>query len=371
MRFFLALVRGILNFIYFFHKLAPTKRQITILSRQGDEPSLDFSLLIDELKAQDKDIQLKVLCKKLLKGFGNKPSYFFHLIGPQMHALATSKVAIIDGYCIGASVLKHKKELKVIQTWHAMGALKKFGHSILDTPEGSSKTMAKGMRMHANYDYILTSSRASIPVFSECFDYGPDVFKVIPLPRTDVLRSAEYMSIYRKEIQDAYPETRGKKNILYAPTFRTAENIEENINALIDAVDYSKYNIIVKLHPLMGDMVRSDKALKCEGYNTLQCFSVSDYVISDYSAVIFEATTAGIPVFLYTFDYDSYKKKRGLGIEYGQDGYTVTHKTPEEVINAIENHDYDPSAMKAFADKYVDPREHCTGTLATFILSLV
>ncbi len=148
-------------FIYFFHKLAPTKRQIAILSRQGDEPSLDFSLLIDELKAQDKDVQLKVLCKKLLKGFGNKPSYFFHLIGPQMHALATSKVAIIDGYCIGASVLKHKEELKVIQTWHAMGALKKFGHSILDTPEGSSKTMAKGMRMHANYDYILTSSRAS------------------------------------------------------------------------------------------------------------------------------------------------------------------------------------------------------------------
>ena len=48
-----------------------------------------------------------------------------------MYYLATSKVCVLDGYCIPASILKHKKKLKIIQIWHASGAIKKFGYQIL------------------------------------------------------------------------------------------------------------------------------------------------------------------------------------------------------------------------------------------------
>jgi len=371
LRLLLALMRGFLNFIYLFHKMAPARKRISIISRQGDEPSLDFVMLIDELGQQDPDVEISTLCHKLGKSLKGKFLYLFHLIGPQMHALATSKVVIIDGYCIGVSVLKHKKSLKIIQTWHALGALKKFGYGILDTAEGASRAVAEGMRMHRNYDYILASSSASIPVFSECFNYGRDVFKIIPLPRTDLLRDREYMEICREKITEQYPQLKEKKNILYAPTFRIDENIEENINALIEAVDYEKYNLIIKLHPLMNDIIHSRKAIECKGFSTLECFSVSDYLITDYSAVIFEAATAGIPVFLYTFDYEAYKGKRGLGFEYGRDTVIKPHKDPEEVIRAIEDEDYSMDAMRAFAEKYVDSMEHCTKTLAAFVLSLL
>ena len=45
--------------------------------------------------------------------------------------LATAEVCIVDGYCIPVSVLHHRKELRVVQVWHALGAIKKFGRQAL------------------------------------------------------------------------------------------------------------------------------------------------------------------------------------------------------------------------------------------------
>lgn len=63
------------------------------------------------------------------ESLGGKISYCFSVIG-DMYYLATSKVAILDTYSITVSCLKHKKSLKVIQMWHALGALKNSGFKV-------------------------------------------------------------------------------------------------------------------------------------------------------------------------------------------------------------------------------------------------
>ena len=88
----------------------------------------------------------------------------------QMYHIATSKIVVLDGYCILISILKHKKDLKVIQLWHALGSLKKFGYSSLDKRDGRGKKIADLMNMHKNYSYILTSSEVSRPFFREAFN---------------------------------------------------------------------------------------------------------------------------------------------------------------------------------------------------------
>ena len=55
----------------------------------------------------------------------------------QMYHAATSEIVVLDTYCIIISLLKQRKSLKVIQMWHALGAMKKFGYSILDKGEGT------------------------------------------------------------------------------------------------------------------------------------------------------------------------------------------------------------------------------------------
>lgn len=81
----------------------------------------------------------------------------------QMKALATSKVAVLDGYCILASMLNHKSDLKIIQIWHALGAFKRFGKSILDKESGKSSKTAAAFKMHNNYDLIAASGDACVP----------------------------------------------------------------------------------------------------------------------------------------------------------------------------------------------------------------
>ena len=87
-----------------------------------------------------------------------KIAYCFSIIG-DMYYLATSKVAIIDTYSITVSCLKHKKSLKVIQMWHALGALKKFGLQSVGTKEGRDEKISRAMCMHKNYDYVLAPSK--------------------------------------------------------------------------------------------------------------------------------------------------------------------------------------------------------------------
>ena len=117
------------NFIYFFFKLLPTKNKITFISRQSNVPSVDMILIENKLP---KDIKVVKLCKMLESGIVNKIKYLFHMI-VQMYHIATSKIVVLDTYCILIGILKHKKSLKVIQMWHALGSFKKFGKSIIDT----------------------------------------------------------------------------------------------------------------------------------------------------------------------------------------------------------------------------------------------
>ena len=225
----------ILNVIYFFIKLLPTKKnKVTFISRQTDNIPLDFKMLKDKLgkiyeeaqnqklenetkieKQNSKNIEIVVLCKTLKSGIFNAIKYSLYML-KQMYHIATSKVVVLDSYCIPICVLKQKKSLVVIQIWHALGSLKKFGYSSLDKNDGRSSKMAKAMKMHHNYTYILTSSETSKKFFMEAFNAKEEQMKVMNLPRVDFLKSKDEEKNVKEKFYEIYPEVNNKKkNILY------------------------------------------------------------------------------------------------------------------------------------------------------------
>ena len=149
-----------MSFIYFFIKIFPIqKNKVTLLSRQSNEVNVDFDMLLDELRKQE-NIKIVVLCKKIPKKLGKRIGYCFYIIKCLYH-IATSKVCVVDGYSIPISSLKHKKQLVIIQIWHAMGAIKQFGKQVLDKQEGSKTIIANIMKMHENYTYVMCTSNAT------------------------------------------------------------------------------------------------------------------------------------------------------------------------------------------------------------------
>ena len=104
------------------------------------------------------------------------------------------------------------------------------------------------------------------------------------------------------------------KRQVYAPTQRVDRDISRETERLAEAFSRDEYIVVVKKHPLMD--IRCDAAVMDEKFTTLEMLFAADYVICDYSAVIFEAAVIGKPLFFYAFDYDRYGVERDFYIDY-------------------------------------------------------
>lgn len=360
-----------LNIIYFFLKKLPIKNKITFISRQSNNKSDDMILIEKSIRKKDKNIELVFLCKKLEKNVFSIVKYFFHMFN-QMYHLATSKVIVLDSYCITACVLKKKKNTIIIQMWHALGAFKKFGCSIIGQEEGTSKSLASVMKMHNNYDYIFTSSEYTRKFFSEALNTKQDNSIIMPLPRVDLLTDKKNIDNTKQKILKKYPTLKNKINIVYAPTFRKDGEDVIKIQELIDSINYNKYNLIVKLHPLSKVEILNQNVIMDNSFSTLEMMCCADYVITDYSAIVFEAAIMRKPLFFYCYDFNKYYKKRNFYLDYKKDMPGVIEGNAKKLVNCIEKKSYDEKKLDDFIKKYINYEEgKCSKNIADFILSKI
>lgn len=368
MKVLIYLFKVIINVIYTLFKCIPVQNKIIFLSRQRNSPSINYNIMIHEIHKQRPDIKIITSCKRLEKSASGFIEYAFHLLF-EMYHLATSKVAILDTYSITISNLNHRKKLTIIQMWHAMGSLKKFGYSILDQEEGSTKNLALAMNMHKNYDYVMTSSKACAPYFAEAFHTDINKMFINPLPVVDCLMNKNYQKEVVCLLKEEYPDLKNKKkNILYCPTFRKNNRSSKKIQELIDSIDLNKYNLIIKLHPNSKVKINDQRVLVDNRHTTIKFAFLADYIITDYSAIVFELSLLNKPIFFYTYDYKQYVNNRDFYIDFKKEMPGLITEDPKEIIKSIKNKNYDIKKVKSFRKKYIDiPKEGCTQKLLNLI----
>lgn len=361
---------GVLNAVYSIMKIAPVKNRIVFLSRQSNKPSYDIRALDEWFQKQG--FETVVLCKEMGHGPAAYAGYMLHML-KQMRCMATSKMVILDTYCIAACLLRHRDELIIAQMWHALGSLKKFSLSILDQAGGRSSGTANIMHMHEQYDIIFTSSEASRSAFAEAFGYDEEALTVMSLPRVDAILDQQRDEKNKEKIRDAYPGIAqgGRKVLLYAPTFRKGKDISEDVRRLIDTVDYSRYDLIVKLHPLDAALLEGGQAIVDRKFSTMDMLSVCDVVITDYSAVTYEAALKGRPLVFYAFDIGEYIAGRDFYLDYNSEmpGPVVT--SAADVMKVIDAEDWQPDRVRQFAEKYIEKRERCTEEMGQYLLDRI
>ena len=366
--------KAFLNFFYFFIKLFPASNQIVYTSMQSNNISLDFELLRNEITKHDNSIKQIFLCKKMKSGLKKNSDYVvyvFSMIGyvfKSMYYLATSKVCITESYCVPISILKHKKNLKIIQIWHASGAVKKFGYQILDKKEGKSSEVAKLMCMHKNYDYAIAPSEVTKEIFSEAFNMKKEKIVKLGLPRLEYISNEKYDK--SNEIYNSYPDLNKKKIILYVPTFRKDKNID--LSEIFNyQYDKTKYKIIIKLHPLDDAQIPSEYTFDNK-YTSYDLIKIADYIITDYSILSIEASILNKPIFLYLYDMENYNQSRGLNIDLCNELKTFTSKNFSDIMNKIKNHDYNMNEIEKYKNKYIEVNpKNTTAELADFVLKFM
>ena len=344
------------------------RNKIAIISRQSDVPTLDIQMLDDRLR--ECGIETVILTKKLNKSIFGMFSYALHLIC-QMYHIATSKVVVLDGYCILISILPKKKNQKVIQMWHALGAIKKFGWQNVESPDGHSIDVAEAMKMHNNYDYILAPGKITGSFFAEAFRTPEEKIVLCGLPRIDYILSEDEKA--NMLIEERYPRIKEKISVLYVPTFR--KNSELSLEKMISGFDFDKFDLIIKKHFLdKGDYSWAEKAgaIVDTEFSSMGWLRVCDKVITDYSAIAFEAAIAGKDIYIYQPDSDEYENNVGLNIALEDESISeYVCRTESELFKKLAQ-TYDHDAMIKFREKYIEiDLNDCTGQLSAFAEALL
>lgn len=383
----------------------PKDKKIVIISRESNEKTLDVFMLEDELRRRG--VRVKVLSKLLTKekSVGSAMGYIGHVIRQEAEILSADAV-VLDTYCIPASMLPHRKGTKIIQMWHALGAVKKFGWQTVGKPDGTSEKTARMMRMHRGYDYVICASDATAEHFAEAFGVGRERLVKLGLPRIDYIRKVthdqdaarvrehvmrEHPALAEREYKGKFGDaeagetsqncnSKKKKTVLYAPTFR--RGAAPDVAGLADALDPARYNIIVKLHPLYGGggRVFRDNIIYDDKFSTYELLAAADAVVSDYSSLVIEASLADKPLYLYIYDAEEYEQMTGLNMDFSKESVGKYAFCDAAELSGSLEEPYDYDALRAFGMKYIElssawedkpnasTQNRCTQELADFIL---
>lgn len=245
------IVIGIATFLlaalYALCSLLPQRQCIACISRQSDSAPIDFRLIKDYCERRDPAWEVIILPKQLR----NPATYLLEVVR-QVYYIATSRAVVLDSYCIVVGLLHDRIRVPVIQIWHSLGNMKRFGYTAFGTDEGHSEATARLMHMHEGYDAIATSSLSFADEFAAAFNTDKSKLFEAPLPRVDLLLDEAHRNRQREAILTAHPQLRGRETIVYCPTFRKqpAANEAEAAAALIDAVDFDRFNFVYKPHPV-------------------------------------------------------------------------------------------------------------------------
>lgn len=362
------LITAFLSLLYGIFGVFGTKNRIVCISRQSDSDPVDFALIKRYLTEHNPEIKTVILAKAI----HSPVSYAPHMI-KQTYFIATSKAIVLDSYCIVVSLLGDRITSPVIQMWHALGNMKKFGYATLDEPEGRSSETAQLLKMHKGYDSVLISSKSFENDYAAGFGIDTSVITELPLPRVDLLIDPRVKEREKELIYFRYPQLAQKRNIVYCPTFRREAAANESIamESLLSAIDFDKYNFIFSPHPVSKQVIEDDRVIT-DRDSSLNMLYIADFVISDYSTVIYEAGLLDVPIYLYAYDWSTYSQKRSLNIDIERDVPTIFTDDPLEIVNAIEHNEFDHDAYRKFLlNNIALPAEGtCTQHVVEHILSL-
>jgi CDP-ribitol ribitolphosphotransferase len=250
----------------------------------------------------------------------------------------------------------------VIQLWHGTGTIKRFGQ---DVNTGKLRKLEK--KANSRITHLIVNSEETKHQYAKAFGICEDKVFVYGLPRTDLFFDPDKIEEKKRKFYKQYPKLKGKKLVLYAPTFRDQE--KDNPRVALDTERLCEkmpkdYVYLLRLHPFIVEAYNKSRASKLlpydenvismssyEDINTL--LLVSDYLITDYSSVIFEYCLLEKPMIFYAYDLEEFSDQgRGFYRPYEKFVPGPVAKDTEDILRLLKNDQFDLNRVRSFVNKY-------------------
>ena len=267
-------------------------------------------------------------------------------------------VIFVDDYAPVFGFFKLGRKTKLIQVWHAGEGFKSVGYSRFGKdgspfPDGSC---------HKQYTHVITGSEHLIDVFHEVFGIEKEAFYPVGMPRMDGFLDPEVINEFKDDFYTKYPELQEKKIILFAPTYRGAEQ-------KYAYYDYSKLDFqriyefcqkedavfLIKMHPFVKTLPEipeflQDRIREFSRFPDInKLYYVTDLLITDYSSNYFEYALLQRPVVFYTYDREFYELTRGVHRSILESAPGKVCDTFDQLMECLEQKDFETEKIIQFA----------------------
>ena len=305
----------------------PLRRRVLLATSHADRLGGNLAFIHAELRRRHPEVSVSVLAHRATEGWRGRLSGALWALSAGYH-LARARLVVIDDYFFPLYVIDPRPGMTVVQTWHASGAFKKIGHSVLDRTFGADDALTSRVRIHSNYDVCLIGSQTATPHYAEAFGQPPERFvSGLGIPRTDLFSDADTIARASAEIRQRYQLPSNRRVILYAPTFRGERVTRARHTDQLDLGQLVRqlgddHILLVRLHPFVRSATPIGAKLAGFAFDVSdhpdinELMLVSDVLITDYSSAIFEYSLLVRPMAFFAPDLDAYERERGFYVDY-------------------------------------------------------
>ncbi len=366
--------------IFNIFRLCPIrKKKVVLFMIHNSKFRGSMKFIHDYMKELDSEFKFIVVSKKQLfsvsgKGISKvisliRAGFYFYFVFN--YHLATAEYIFLNDNFQPLAYMNVSKKAKVVQVWHGVGAFKRFGLTTETDPVIRKCTKQGNQRV----THLFVSCKAIIPYYAEAM--GMPKKRIFPLgiPVTDYYFDEKKKQEGKEAVYRKYPALRGKKVLLYTPTFRETE--EENA-ALLKHFDYKEikrqlgdeWAILIRLHP----QIHKDIPVKGK-----DCYDVTDYedikelyvtadiLVNDYSSTVVEFGLLRKPIFLYAYDLEKYD--RGFYRDYKENAPGAIAYNLDELIGFIKSGQFEEEKLEHFLKLQYDKMDgNATKRVVTKVL---
>ena len=361
-------------------RVLPLQARVVLATSQQSELHGNLAIIREALAGLERPVPVTVLADRPRPGWAGRIRALGTVFVGGYH-LARSRVFIVDDYYFPIYPIRPRPGTTIVQTWHACGAFKKFGYSVLDKSFGANEVLTGRVRIHGNYDICLVSSRTAASHYAEAFRQPLERFVTdLGVPRTDVLFGAQRIAARTAALRTRYRIPDDRRVILYAPTFRGDRVSDARFS---DSLDLRRLRealgqdhvLLVRLHPFIrqGVVLGPDLAgfaIDVSDHPDInELLPLSDLLVTDYSSVIFEYSLLGKPMVFFAPDHAAYEDERGFYFDYRTSVPGPVVETTDEVAAAIRADRFDLERVEAFRRTWFDVADgHATQRFVTRVV---
>lgn len=331
---------------------------VLFLTEQNKTIASNLKAVKERMEQRGLDKEYTILTSARFAGLGgNGFKSWFDVVGKA----ARSQTIFVDDHAPFLDWLKLSDDTKVIQLWHAGAGFKSSGYSRWGHVGCPGPVSA-----HRQYSYGIAGSKSIAHFFSEVWGINDEYVLPTGMPRMDEYLDEDVRRRKTEELYQKYPFCKGKKVILFAPTYRGRNKPEAHYPyELIDfdglaRVCGDEYVVLFKMHPWVRKPITIPKqyqdrfvdVVKYPNINDL--FYITDLLITDYSSNIFEYSLMGKPMLFFAYDKIQYAFSRGFHRPYEESAPGKVCYTFAQLLSAIESQDFESEKVAQYVEHHFD-----------------